>query len=61
VASLVEVKQGKGKIDPNLWHFSEKYRFPAVQLVYNLRIPRDKGRVEIRDAATWLAGLEDDG
>ncbi len=58
VSNLVEVKQGQEEIDPNLWYFCDKYGFPGTQLVRDLRLPRDKGPVRIRDAADWLAALE---
>jgi len=55
VERLIEVKHGHGDIDPNLWYFCEKYGHAGVQLVRDLRLPRDKGRVQVRDAAFWLA------
>jgi len=55
---LVEVKQGKDAIDRNLWYFCEKYSLNGVQMVRDLRLPRDKGKVMIRDAAEWLSTLE---
>lgn len=58
VESLIEVKHGQDEIDPNLWYFCDKYGFAGVQLVRDLRQPRDKGKVMVRDAAEWLAALE---
>jgi predicted AAA+ superfamily ATPase len=57
VERLIEVKQGHDDIDPNLWYFCEKYGHAGVQLVRDLRLPRDKGLVQVRDAAIWLADL----
>jgi predicted AAA+ superfamily ATPase len=57
VERLVEVKQGHDDIDPNLWYFCEKYGYTGLQLVRDLRLPRDKGLVQVRDAALWLAAL----
>jgi hypothetical protein len=51
------VKQGHDDIDPNLWYFCDKYGYAGVQLVRDLRLPRDKGLVQVRDAALWLAAL----
>jgi hypothetical protein len=54
----VEVKQSDAAVSPHLWYFCERYGFPGVQLVRDLRLPRDSGRVLVRDAASWLAGLK---
>lgn len=56
---LVECKLGDGKPHAALKRFAEQWtQAHAVQVVRNLRHEQDFGRVQIRQAATWLQALD---
>ncbi len=56
---LIECKLGDSKPHPALKRFAEQWTHAqAVQVVRNLRHEQDQGRVQIRQAATWLQGLD---
>ncbi|NCN04970.1 MAG: ATP-binding protein [Spirochaetales bacterium] len=52
---LVEVKTTQKEMSPGLWYFAKKYQVPGLQLVKNLRIPRDKENIQVRNCAQWLS------
>jgi len=58
VQLAIEVKHSDSAISPHLWYFCERYGFAGVQLVRDLRLPADKGRVQVRDATSWLSELK---
>lgn len=56
---LVECKLSDTKPHHTLGRFAEQFaQAQAIQLVRECRAEADMGRLQIRDAATWLAGLE---
>ena len=56
---LIECKLGDSKPHPALKRFAEQWAdAQAVQVVRNLRHEQDHGRVQIKQAATWLQGLD---
>ena len=56
---LIECKLGGSKPHAALKRFAEQWTdAQAVQVVRNLRHEQDYGRVQVRDAASWLQGLD---
>jgi len=56
---LVECKLSDTKPHRALARFAEQWpQAQAVQLVRECRVESDVGRLQIRDAAPWLAALE---
>ena len=56
---LIECKLGDSKPHAALKRFAEQWvDAQAVQVVRNLRQEQDYGRVQIRQAAGWLQGLD---
>ena len=56
---LIDCKLGDSKPHAALKRFAEQWAdAQAVQVVRNLRHEQDCGRVQIRQAATWLKGLD---
>lgn len=57
VEKMIEVKASDPNLDKNLHYFSERYPFPAVQVVGWLKQERKFGDIEIRDAEKFLQKL----
>jgi hypothetical protein len=56
---LIECKLSDGKPHRALARFAEQWPASlAIQLVRECKAEADVGRLEIRDAATWLAALD---
>ncbi|HEX4839954.1 MAG TPA: hypothetical protein VFU89_05895, partial [Rhabdochlamydiaceae bacterium] len=58
VEQMIEVKYADASIDPSLWHFYEKYRLPAVQIVKELKTEKVEKGIEILRAEKFLKNLE---
>lgn len=52
---MVEVKQSDRALAKNLLYFNERYNFPGVQLVAELRLEKDTGTLKLRRFMDWLA------
>ncbi len=57
VEMLIEVKNGHSSLSDSLRYFHEKYHFPAVQVVKNLKRERREGKIEILKGSTFLKSL----
>ena len=51
---MIEVKSRDRKPDPGILYFQQKYGYPSVQLVGDLRTENESGPVAIRRAEKWL-------
>ena len=54
---IIEVKNTQREISPHLWYFAKKYDLPGIQLINNLRTPRDKEKIQVRNCAQWLSTM----
>lgn len=52
---MVEVKQADRSPAKNLLYFNERYSFPGVQLVADLRLEKDTGTLKLRRLMDWLS------
>jgi predicted AAA+ superfamily ATPase len=57
VEKMIEVKASDSNLDKNLRYFSERYPFPAVQVVGRLNREYRVGNIEIRKADKFLRQL----
>ena len=57
VEKMIEVKYADAQIQPSLRYFSDKYQFPAVQVVKELKRERVDGGIEILDSDHFLSSL----
>ncbi len=57
IERIIECKTSESTPDRNLISFAARYGFPATQLVQHLRTETTNKGVEVRRAASWLAGL----
>lgn len=57
IERAIEVKLREKTVDTNLRIFCDRYGFPGVQLVNDLRLERDIAGIEIRRAEEWLREL----
>jgi len=55
--AVIEAKLSDSAVSPALAYFHEKYNWPAVQIVKNLRLEHIKGEIEVRRAFEFLKGL----
>lgn len=58
IEQIIEAKVSDKNISPHLIWLHEKYHFPAIQLVKNLRNEHKVGNVELRNAEKYLAELK---
>jgi len=56
---MVEVKHSERKLSKNLEYFYDRYNYPGIQLVADLRLERDLGMLKIRRAMDWLSNPEE--
>jgi predicted AAA+ superfamily ATPase len=57
VEQIVEVKNQDSSITPSLLYFHEKYQFPAVQVVKELKREKKEKGIQILDSKHYLAPL----
>lgn len=57
IVQLIEVKLTNSEISKSLKSFSEKYQYPAVQIIKNLRNTYKVGNIEILKAKDYLSQL----
>ena len=57
VEQMVEAKLSSADIDKSLYAFHDKYAFPAVQVVWRLKLARQQSGIEVVDAMRFLKGL----
>ena len=58
VEKMIEVKHADNTIHPGLKYFHEKYRYPAVQIVQNLKQERVDSGIEVIRGVNFLKSLE---
>lgn len=57
ITQMIEVKLSDGSPNPALKYFHDKYHFPAIQLVKNLRTEHQQSGVQILNAQKYLSAL----
>ena len=57
IERVIEVKVNDKNISPHLIWLTEKYHFPAIQLVKNLRDEHKVNNIELRNAEKYLSTL----
>jgi predicted AAA+ superfamily ATPase len=57
ITQMIEVKLSDSKVDKTLQTFHEKYQYPAIQLVKNLRNEYRQGAIQILNAEKFLSEL----
>ena len=57
VEKIIEAKHADTSISPALHYFQEKYKFPAFQVVQELRRERTDHSIEISSGETVLSSL----
>lgn len=57
VMQMIEVKLSDGEVNRSLKTFHEKYQYPAIQLVKNLRNEHKEGNIQILNAQKFLSQL----
>jgi hypothetical protein len=58
IEKLIEVKHADHSINPSLRYFQEKYHFPAIQLVKDLKQERTDKGIEVLKGSTFLQSLD---
>ena len=57
IEKLIEVKHADSSIDPSLRYFHEKYQFPAVQVVKELKRERTDNNIQVVQGVNFLKSL----
>lgn len=57
IEKIIEVKYSNGDLSKSLYNFHEKYQFPAIQVVKELRHEKDLGNIQILRAESFLKSL----
>lgn len=57
IQQIIEIKNSDSDISKALYHFHEKYQFPAIQLVRSLRTERQSNHVKVLKAESFLSEM----
>lgn len=57
IEKIIEAKNADSDIDKNLYTFSEKYNLSAAQVVKELKLERQSGKIELIKAINFLKNL----